>query len=540
MTVVKTDDNARKTCSADAVLHLEHFKAFIFDLDGVITQTAKIHAVAWKKMFDDYLAKHTPHGKAYTPFDIESDYLRYVDGKPRYDGVRSFLQSRDVALPYGDPGDAPGKETVCGLGNLKDDLYHATLRSDGVEVYQSSIQLLRLLRDAGIRTAVVSSSRNCLDVLKAADIVELFDARVDGIELERLQMPGKPAPDMFIEASRRLDASPQRCVGVEDATSGVAALRAAGFGCVVGVNRANQTNALYEHGADVVVDDLAELKLVEVNQASGKAKTASVSALPDALERFDEIAPPDERKPAVFLDYDGTLTPIVSRPQDAVLSNAMRATLQRLATLCTVAIVSGRDLADVRNLVALKDLWYAGSHGFDIAGPNGERTEHQEGRRYLAELDAAEQDLLDALANVRGCLVERKRFSIATHYRLVAPDEVESVTQTARNIHKHHSGLRLKGGKKVLELQPDVDWHKGKALRWLMRVQQLDAAHFVPLYIGDDVTDEDAFRELADDGVGILVAQENGVTRAAYRLDDPGAVQDFLNRLADKLLKPQS
>ncbi|UCH48458.1 MAG: trehalose-phosphatase [Betaproteobacteria bacterium] len=271
-----------------------------------------------------------------------------------------------------------------------------------------------------------------------------------------------------------------------------------------------------------------------------KTNTTDISQLPNALEHLDEIVLADERRPAVFLDYDGTLTPIVSRPQDAVLSDTMRATLQRLAALCAVAIVSGRDLADVRKLVALKGLWYAGSHGFDIAGPNGECTEFQEGRRYLAELDAAEQDLRGALANVEGCLVERKRFSIATHYRLVAPDNVEQVKNTVQRVHGQHAGLRLKDGKKVLELQPDVDWDKGKALRWLMQVQQLDAAHFVPIYIGDDVTDEDAFRELADDGVGIFVAQETGVTRATCRLDDPDAVQDFLNKLADKLFESQS
>jgi alpha,alpha-trehalase len=517
---------------AEPNVSLERFDAFIFDLDGVITQTARVHAVAWKKMFDEYLAKRTPQAP---PFDIESDYLRYVDGKPRYDGVRSFLQSRNIAVPFGDPEDAPGKETVCGLGNLKDDLYHATLRSDGVEVYDSSVSLLRRLRDEGIRTAIVSSSRNCLDVLKAADIVDMFDARVDGVELDRLHMPGKPAPDMFMEASRRLGSKPERCVGVEDATSGVEALRAAGFGCVVGVNRANQTKALYEHGADVVVDDLAELNVISTDTT-----TTEVNQLPNALDRLDEIVVIENRKPAVFLDYDGTLTPIVSRPQDAVLGDAMRATLQRLAGLCAVAIVSGRDLADVRDLVGLQDLWYAGSHGFDIAGPAGERAEYQEGLRFLPALDAAEQELCDRLAAVQGCLVERKHFSIATHYRLVAPDQVQTVKQTVRNIHDHHSGLRLKGGKKVLELQPNVDWDKGKALRWLMQVQKLDAAHFVPIYIGDDVTDEDAFRELADDGVGILVAQEDAITRASYRLDDPDAVQDFLNRLADKLFESQS
>ncbi|NIO39321.1 MAG: beta-phosphoglucomutase family hydrolase, partial [Burkholderiales bacterium] len=251
-----TDSNTRR------ILALDRFDAFIFDLDGVITRTAKLHAAAWKKMFDGYLARHTSGANTFIPFNADSDYRRYVDGKPRYDGVRSFLESRKIHLPFGDPSDSPGTETICGLGNLKDEIYHAALQSDGVEVYESSVQLLRRLRGSDTRTAVVSSSRNCLDVLKAARIVDLFDARVDGIELERLNMQGKPAPDMFIEASRRLDVPPRRCVGVEDALAGVAAAKSAGFGCVVGVDRAHQAQALSRHGADIVVDDLGELRII--------------------------------------------------------------------------------------------------------------------------------------------------------------------------------------------------------------------------------------------------------------------------------------
>ncbi len=261
----------------------------------------------------------------------------------------------------------------------------------------------------------------------------------------------------------------------------------------------------------------------------------AIEQLPAAHDQLDTIVPPHGRKPAVFLDYDGTLTPIVARPQDAILSESMRETLRRLAALCPVAIVSGRDLADVRALVGLQGLWYAGSHGFDIAGPDGERTEYEGGRDYLPALDQADQSLRKALATIKGCLVERKHFSIATHYRLVDPSEVDLVKQTVRSIHGQQPGLRLKGGKKVLELQPDVEWDKGKALRWLMQVLRLDSTRFVPIYIGDDVTDEDAFRELASDGVGIIVAQDNGQTQASYRLKDPDAVQAFLTGLADKL-----
>jgi trehalose 6-phosphate phosphatase len=268
--------------------------------------------------------------------------------------------------------------------------------------------------------------------------------------------------------------------------------------------------------------------------------TTAAVELPSALDCFDEILSGDDRQPALFLDYDGTLSPIVANPGDAKLSNAMRATLTGLSGLCTVAIISGRDLGDVRARVGIRGIWYAGGHGFDIGGPTGERSTNQEARKYLSTLDAAEQALRDELASVSGCLVERKHFSIATHYRQVAPDDVEAVKQAVSTIRARHPELRLTTGKKVLELQPDVDWDKGKALRWLLQVLHLDAARFIPLYFGDDVTDEDAFRELEADGIGILVAQQQRPTRAAYRLDDPGAVEQFLNRLHDKLLKPRS
>ena len=273
---------------------------------------------------------------------------------------------------------------------------------------------------------------------------------------------------------------------------------------------------------------------------SEEQDTSPVRKLPSALDCLDHIVAADNRKPAVFLDYDGTLTPIVPHPDDAILSDAMRASLQRLANLCVVAIVSGRDLRDVRQRVGIEGIWYAGSHGFDIAGPHEQHQEYQEGPEYLPVLDAAERALREQLASVPGCLVERKRFSIATHYRQVAQDAIATVTKAVDNVHAGYPRLRQKGGKKIIELLPDVDWDKGKALRWLMQVLDLNPMRIMPVYIGDDVTDEDAFRELASDGAGILVAAEDGPTRASYRLDDPDQVQRFLDQLSDKLQTSRS
>lgn len=287
---------------------------------------------------------------------------------------------------------------------------------------------------------------------------------------------------------------------------------------------------MHEHGADIVVSDLAELlALSDIRDMSSSRQ------LPSALDCLNEIVPEDNRQPVLFLDYDGTLTPIVPHPDNAVLSDAMRATLQRLAGLCEIAIISGRDLDDVRERVGLNGIWYAGSHGFDIAGPANQYIEYQKGIEYLSALDTAEQYLRNKLATVPGCVVERKRFSIATHYRRAAQDKVEIVKQVVDSTHAEHPELRLMTGKKIFELQPDIDWDKGKALRWLMRILKLYPDRFALIYIGDDVTDEDAFRELAEEGVSILVAVADQPTTAAYRLNDPDAVQKFLNRLGDRL-----
>jgi alpha,alpha-trehalase len=238
----------------------ERFDAVLFDLDGVLTATASIHAACWKEMFDEYLQRRSrARGEAFQPFDLDSDYKPYVDGKPRYEGVRSFLQSRDIELPEGDAADPPGQETVCGLGNRKNELVQKAIAAGKVEVYPSSIELVRRLRSQGIKIAVVSSSANCTEVLGAAGITELFQAQVDGLVADELGMPGKPAPDTFLKAAELLGAAPARTVVVEDAIAGVQAGRAGGFGLVIGVNRGGSAESLRDHGTDVVVADLAEL-----------------------------------------------------------------------------------------------------------------------------------------------------------------------------------------------------------------------------------------------------------------------------------------
>ncbi len=236
------------------------FDAVLFDLDGVLTATAKVHARCWKKMFDEFLAPRAGPGKeAFRPFDAGDDYKLYVDGKPRYDGVRSFLESRGIRIPEGTANDPPNRETVCGLGNRKNDLINEVLRVDGVDVYAGSVRLVRWLLEHKIRTAVVSSSRNCAAILDAAGIADLFELRIDGVVGADHHLAGKPAPDTYLEAARRLGVAPARSVVVEDAISGVQAGRAGNFGLVIGVDRTGDAESLRSNGADLVVSDLAEL-----------------------------------------------------------------------------------------------------------------------------------------------------------------------------------------------------------------------------------------------------------------------------------------
>jgi beta-phosphoglucomutase family hydrolase len=234
-------------------------RACLFDLDGVLTPTALIHAAAWKQMFDAYLGERAARtGARFEPFDDHADYERYVDGKPRYDGVRSFLASRGIELPEGTPTDPPGAETVCGLGNRKDELAVALMRK-GVEPYPGSVRYVRAVRDAGLRRAVVSASVHCREVLEAAGIADLFEVRIDGIVAAERRLRGKPEPDTFLAAAEALGVPAAEATVFEDALAGVEAGRAGGFGFVVGVDRVGQAEALREHGANVVVSDLAEL-----------------------------------------------------------------------------------------------------------------------------------------------------------------------------------------------------------------------------------------------------------------------------------------
>jgi trehalose-phosphatase len=508
-------------------------EAAVFDLDGVVTHTARVHLAAWKQVFDDYLAARSERlAERHRPFE-EVDYLSYVDGRPRYEGVRAFLSARGLALPDGTAADLPTAETVYGLGQRKNIAFRELLDRIGVEVDPAAVEIIRRLRAAGVRVGVATSSRNAAALLERAGLDDLFEARVDGVVSDELGLRGKPEPDIFLECARRLGAAtPARAMVVEDAAFGVKAGRAGGFGLVVGVDRGENWLRLRAAGADWIVRDLGELS---VDRLVGFLE-ARPHLRPNALFAWPALAGALRGRPlAVFLDYDGTLTDIVARPELAVLDERVRERLRRLAQVWPTHIISGRGLQDVRRLVGLDSLWVAGSHGFDIAPPRGTQGGKQVGTEIEPQVHQAADELRRATVDIPGALVEDKRFSIAVHYRLVDEAQVPVVERAVDQALERHPDLQKSYGKKVFQLEPALDWDKGKALLWML--EATGQRESFPLYVGDDATDEDAFAALREHGIGILVAELPRTTAARYSLQNPFEVAELLERLAS--LKPE-
>ena len=519
--------------SSSALIDLSLIDAAIFDLDGVVTNTARVHVAAWKSLFDQYLQKcANQQGQPFQAFDIVEDYRKYVDGKLRYDGVQSFLESRGITLLHGEPSDPPNQETVCGLGNRKNAMFLEALHAHGVDVFPSTLALIQELKDQKKKTAIVSASENCQEILDAAGVADLFDAKVDGRDATAAHLPGKPQLDTYVKAAELLGILPGRAMVVEDAIAGVGAGHAGHFGMVIGIDRAGERMALRKHGSDLVVSDLVELGLRDEEGMVRRSTQSLPRALDVSSELFQHL---HGIHLVVFLDYDGTLTPIVDRPELAVLSNDMREVLRELSVRCPVAIISGRDRLAVKQFVNLDALVYAGSHGFDIAGPKGLEIHHEVGIQFRPTLDQAETELREKLAGVSGAIIERKKFSVAVHYRLVIPEEIPQIVKVVDSTLANHPDLRKTEGKKVFDLRPQIEWDKGKAILWLIEALHLDEQDVLPLYIGDDLTDEDAFRALADSGVGIIVEQGFRFTSAHYRLNDPSEVKDFMHQLLQSL-----
>lgn len=359
----------------------------------------------------------------------------------------------------------------------------------------------------------------------ATDATLVAQLRDAGIRVEALDPPDTA---LLARAADRLAVRPGRCAVVAATTVGVAAARAAGFALVIGIEADGSGAELRRRGADAVVAEPGEVAV--------RTGYQRMSELPDAVAALDVVS---AEHPAVFFDFDGTLSGIVANPDAARLTEGAADALTALAAQCPVAVLSGRDLADVRQRIGLPGIWYAGSHGFELTGPDGVHHQNDAAVASIPLLGHAAVELRGQLAHITGVMVEHKRFGVAVHYRNAARDRVGEVTAAVRAAGQR-SALRVTTGREVIELRPNMDWDKGRTLRWVLEYIR-DAGgptSQLPIYLGDDITDEDAFDAVRDDGVGIVVRHADDgdrATAARYALDDPDRVREFTARLARRL-----
>ena len=400
----------------------------------------------------------------------------------------------------------------------------------GVHAFDSTVPLLHRLREVGAAAAVYSSGRDCAEALHAAGIDEFVSVTVTDTDAG-----AKLDPAVLIEAARRLGVRPDRCVVIEPDQLGVVAASAGGFSLVVGFDRDGGAEKLLSCGADTVIADLAELSV--------RTGDVAMSALPDALQVYSQLKElVMTRRPMVFLDFDGTLSDIVENPASATLLDGGAEALRALAAQCAVGVISGRDLADVRDRVDVDGLWFAGSHGFELVAPDGSHHQNAAATTVVSALAHAATRLAEDLSDIPGILVEDKRFAVAVHYRNVALEHVDHVIAAVRRLGRSE-GLQVTTGRKVIELRPNVDWDKGQTLHWMLdHIADGDGMAnpetVLPIYIGDDITDEDAFDAVRFDGLGIMVRHDEARDRlsaASFSLESPSAVIEFIRRLADDL-----
>jgi trehalose-phosphatase len=501
-------------------LHLKSsmpFEAIIVDVEGVITDTRQLHFESWKECIDEILLDEFEKGKneekQLKPLTA-TEYYQYFEGKNRLDGIREFIDERGIFL---------NKEQIESLAAKKNIAYRRHLLEHRPEINEESVEAVKKWKGQKIAMAAVSSSKNCTEMLLHTGIRDLFDVQIDGSMVDELGISGLGKEALYLEAAEQLGKRVDECVVIEDAPYGITAVRESGFKYVIGMSKGRQyiVNELYTLGADMVVSSLLDIGQDKPNAITGR----------DDLFRFM-----GNRTPVFFLDFDGTLSDIVQNPDAATLRPEMPVLLSDCAKMYKVAIISGRDRAVIEDKVNIPYIYHAGCHGFDISGPDDFHFEVEEARAIKPLINQVAKELQNDLADIKGLILEDKKFFTAIHYRKVQDDaQVAKALQLIKEKIAATEKLSFKEGKKVLEIGPAINWNKGKAVRKLCELFKMDSSLSVPIYIGDDTTDEDAFKELVGWGIGIKVSSEANVPTAAdYILKDTAEVSEFLRLLVSR------
>ncbi|MFJ1269125.1 trehalose-phosphatase [Legionella lytica] len=496
---------------------MNNIKGIIFDMDGVVTQTATLHFEAWKNTLDAFLLELNPtEDELFT----ENDYFYYLDGMPRNEGLSNFLTSRKIT------SDAHQEKWISHLADKKNDYFQTLLKKHPVNYFPDTLQFIEFLLLNQYQIALISSSKNCIPILKSAQIEHLFPIYVDGIISERLNIAGKPEPDIFLEAAKRLKLQPQECLVIEDALSGVKAAKKGQFGKVIALDRKQKLYSQFlELEPDYILPDLSKApQLFNNDNSDNKQPISGLAVLPSIHQLMKHCY-----QFIIFLDYDGTLTPIVDRPEQAILSAAMHDCLSSLSQEYLTVIISGRALNDLKEHINISTLFYSGNHGLEFMGP---RSYYQIGAAFKEEIEELDCCLSKKFNGISGCLIENKTFSLSVHYRLVDKENLDLIEKQIDAVLLNYPRLKKHYGKKVYEIRPNILWNKGIASNAILEKFKLNNPHLIPIYIGDDVSDEDAFEVFQTKGITIKVEQNPLDTKANYFLNSPLEVQRFLTQLS--------
>lgn len=498
-------------------------KAVIFDMDGVVTQTASLHFKAWKCIIEQFLPRINKNNSF-----TEEDYFYCLDGMPRKEGLTQYFKAIDLSKDLIHILYKNLEECIEDLCQQKNALVIQWLSEQTIECFPDTLKCIEFLLSRGYQIALISSSKNCRLILQKAGISQIFSVYVDGIISEQLKLPGKPHPAIFLEAAKRLNVLPQECLVVEDALAGVKAAKEGGFGKVVALDRKNRLyHEFLKLDPDYILSDLSPDQIMLYHHLTDNRTLESgfrvIPLIWNLLKNQNQLV--------LFLDYDGTLTPIVETPEKAILSQPMRQCLARLSQNYLTVVMSGRGLENLKKIIDISTIFYAGNHGFECLGPEHDELTYQVGNEYREDIISLYQQLVHLLKNIPGCIIENKNCSLSIHYRLVKNHWHQNICDVLDDVLTDYPNLIRHCGKMVFEIRPHVAWNKGLASEYILNQFKLKNPNLIPIYIGDDVSDEDAFEVFKDKGITIKVMDYIQYTKAHYFLHSPLDVQKFLNYL---------